>query len=54
MSPHPYPCEASDEHWCTCGPVPMWSCDECHEFKVPAKKKGIGYVCDDCMEDWQQ
>jgi hypothetical protein len=27
----------------------MYACDCCERLNVPAKLKGIGYVCDDCL-----
>ncbi len=29
-----------------------YSCDCCSRVIVPAKLKGIGYVCDDCLPSW--
>ena len=48
MTPHPYPCEASHTHWCTCVTPPMFSCEDCRRFIVPEKLPGAGYVCDEC------
>ena len=28
----------------------MYACDCCERENVPEKLKGIGYVCDDCLE----
>jgi hypothetical protein len=35
---------------CTCVDPPMYSCEDCEEFIVPRKLKGIGYLCDDCHD----
>lgn len=32
--------------------VPAYECDCCGRRNVPAKLKGIGYVCDDCLASW--
>lgn len=30
----------------------MYSCDCCGRHIVPAKLKGIGYYCDDCLDSY--
>jgi hypothetical protein len=30
----------------------IYECDCCGRRNVPAKLKGIGYVCDDCLTSW--
>lgn len=37
---------------CTCGPEPLFVCECCEQLKVKAKLPGIGYVCDDCLDHY--
>lgn len=30
----------------------LYECDCCERRNVPAKSKGIGYLCDDCLGSW--
>lgn len=31
---------------------PMFECDRCGERNVPAKRKGHGYYCDSCFDEY--
>ena len=49
---HPRAGRRPSMHACTCVDPMMFECDVCENLNVPAKKPGIGYVCDDCMMDY--